>query len=77
MPGVQAFIDAFDSLGKMPRLLRVYPHKVFCGYPFPNRCNVMDCHAAYIADLAHYTLIGSTLLMKEVMNVIMQDKVTI
>ena len=75
-PGAQSFIDAFDSLGKMPRLLRVYPNKVFCGFPFPDRCNVMDFNAAYIAYIAHYTLTGATLLVKEIMNVIMKDGVS-
>ena len=72
-PWAKSFIDAFDSLGQMPRLLRVYPNKIFCGYPFHDRCNVMDCNAAYIADIAHYTLTGSSLLLKEIMNVIMKD----
>ena len=76
-PGAQSFIDGFDSLGKVPRLLRVYPNKVFCESPFSDRCNLMDCNAAYIADVAHYTHSGASLLIKEIINVIMEDGVTI
>ena len=75
--GAQVLIDAFDSLGKMPRLLRVYPNKVFCGYPFSDRCNTMDCNAAYIGDDLHYSLTGASMLINEIINVIMQNDVTI
>jgi hypothetical protein len=66
--GAMPLINAFDSLGKVSHLLRVYPNKVFCGYPFSDRCNVMDCDSAYISDSDHYTLTGATLLINEIMN---------
>lgn len=70
--GVMRLIEAFDSVGNEPRVLRVYPNKVFCGSPFPNRCNVMDCEVAYLIDNAHYSTTGASILLNEVMNVIIK-----
>ena len=58
--------ELFDSLGKRPNLVRVYPHEMLCDRQMANRCVVQDGGDILYSDDNHLSLEGAKRLTERI-----------
>ena len=58
--------EIFENI-QSPNIYKIYPHKLFCDKQIKNRCIANDTNNIYYYDDDHLSLMGSKLVVDEIM----------
>lgn len=63
-------IKAFDELGQLPGLIRVWPSSVLCNTFIKDRCAAIIDNRPFYYDDSHLSNTGAALVVREIMKVL-------